>query len=135
MLYEKRKNFSGFEAKIGKFFSKLPLTPNQWTLLSLILALFTFYFLYIENFVLAAISFALAAFFDIVDGNVARTRKVATVKGAYYDTIVDRYVEFLIILALFFIGLPALWLIAYLFGSTMTTYAKAAAREKNLTKD
>lgn len=54
------------------------------------------------------------------------------------DTVVDRYVEFFIIAGLFVAALPAasldarLWLLLYLFGSTMTTYAKAAAREKGL---
>jgi phosphatidylglycerophosphate synthase len=56
------------------------------------------------------------------------------------DTVVDRYVEGIIIIGLLFAGLPdfylpvTAWLFVYFFGAMMTTYAKAAAKEKELTE-
>ena len=97
-----------------------------------------FYFLINQNFLLAAVFFIVSSFFDLIDGSVARVMGMVTKKGAYLDTIVDRYVEVLIIAGLFFCSLPdfmlpvGFWLLAYLFGSTMTSYAKAAAKEKEL---
>jgi phosphatidylglycerophosphate synthase len=75
---------------------------------------------------------------DIIDGAVARYSNQVSKKGAYLDTIVDRYVEFLIILGLLLAHLPHVilpsdvWILIFLFGAMMTTYVKAAAAEKGL---
>jgi len=107
-------------------------------LLSLVPALAAAFFLAKEKFLEAAFFFAFAAFIDLIDGSVARVLGRPTKFGAYLDTITDRYVEFMIILGMFFASLPSFyfsasaWLFLYLFGSMMTTYAKAAASEKKL---
>jgi phosphatidylglycerophosphate synthase len=137
-LYKKRERFNRLSIKVGLVFSRLGLSPNQWTLLTLLPALAAFYFILQQNFVAAFIFFAAAAFFDLIDGSVARVTGKVTKKGAYLDTIIDRYVEFIIILGLFLVPLPGFympatfWLFLYLFGGMMTTYAKAAAKEKEL---
>ncbi len=112
-------------------FSKLPLTPNQWTFFSILPAIASAYFIVNENFLTAALLFGVSAFFDIVDGSVARVTGRVTKRGAYLDTVVDRYVEGVVVFALLF-AFPqlAVWLFLYLFGSMATTYAKAAAKEK-----
>jgi phosphatidylglycerophosphate synthase len=75
---------------------------------------------------------------DLIDGSVARVTGTVSKKGAYLDTVVDRYVEGIIILGLLFAGLPdfylpvTAWLFIYFFGAMMTTYVKAAAKEKEL---
>ena len=80
----------------------------------------------------------LAAFIDVIDGAVARVTGRVTNLGAYIDCITDRYVEFIVILSLLFITLPfflvqsPVWIILIVFGAMMTTYAKAAAKEKEL---
>ena len=138
MISENREKFKSISIKTGLIFGKLPLTPNQWTLFSLIPALLTFYFLLKGSFVFAVIFFAVAAFIDIIDGAVARVQGKTTKKGAYLDTITDRYVELIVFLGLFLIELPFVyfssqfWILLCLFGSVMTTYSKAAAKEKLL---
>ena len=140
MLNQFREQFNGFSIKIGMLFSKVGLTPNQWTLLSILPAIFSFYFLTQFSFLLAALFFGIAVFLDFVDGSVARVTGKVTKFGAYLDTIVDRYIEFLIIVGIFFVPLPdafvshRLWLLFFVFGSIMTTYTKAAAKEKDLVK-
>ena len=137
-LYKKRERFSGFSVKIGIAFAKLRLSPNQWTLFSLIPILIALYFLIREQFLWAALFFIISSFLDLVDGSVARVTGQVTKLGAYLDTIVDRYVEGIIIFGLLFASLPnwvfpvQAWIFLYFFGSLMTTYAKAAAREKDL---
>ena len=134
MLYERQDIFSGIDRRIGKAFGFLP--PNAWTVLSLIVALPVFYFIIREDFILAAAALAAAAFFDKIDGSVARFAGKVTKTGAYLDTITDRYVEFTAVAGLLFISMPQIilpfyaWLFLYLFGSMMTTYAKASAKEK-----
>lgn len=137
-LYKRRMRFSSLSIKIGVIFSRVGLTPNQYTLLTLVLAVITFLFLTQEMFVAAAVFMIMAAFFDFVDGSVARVRAMASRAGAYIDTITDRYVEGIIIFGLLFAALPGFlfpayaWLLLYLFGSMMTTYAKSAAKEKEI---
>ena len=138
MLAENREKFKKIEIKTGEVFSKFGLTPNQYTLISLLFVIISFYFLIKTNLILALIFFLLAAILDFIDGAVARFTKKATKKGAYLDTISDRYVEGIILLGFLFLPLadfllPAkIWIFLAFFGSLMTTYAKAAAKEKEL---
>ena len=141
MLYKRRKHFDSLGKKIGAAFSKLPMSPNQWTCLSLILTLVTLYFFTSHNFIPAAFVFALTAFIDMIDGSVARAAKKVTKFGGYLDSVSDRVIEFLIILGFFSINYPifilpsSLWLLFLFFGAFMSTYARAAAFEKQVYKD
>ena len=139
MLSENREKFKKIEIKTGEFFSKLGLTPNQYTLISLFFAILALYFLIKIDLILALIFFLLATLSDFIDGAVARFTQRETKKGAYLDTICDRYVEGIILLGFLFLPLkgflllPAgIWIFLAFFGSLMTTYAKAAAREKEM---
>jgi len=151
MLEEKRKKFKKIETLIGGIFSKLGLTPNQYTLISLFFVILSFCSLVSVNLILpehinyvlglALIFFLLATILDFIDGAVAKFTQKETKKGAYLDTICDRYVEGVILLGFLFLPLkeffllPAqVWIFLALFGSLITTYAKAAAKEKELTK-
>lgn len=129
MTIIRRENFEWLGVKVGLLFSRLPMGPNAWTLLSLVPAVLTMVFLASRNFSLAAIFFAVAAFADVVDGAVARVTGRVTRKGAYLDTIVDRYVEFLVLFGFLFV-FNQFWVFLALFGSMITTYSKAAAAEK-----
>ena len=138
MLDSHRHLFKWLEKIIAKIFSSLPITPNQYTLIAFLTIFITLYFLIKQNIILAIVFFFISAFLDLVDGAVARNKNMTTKTGAYLDTVVDRYVEGTLLLGMLFLPLPEIFLPAYiwifliLFGSVMTTYAKAAAKEKNL---
>jgi phosphatidylglycerophosphate synthase len=138
MLEEKREKFKKIEKEIGKIFSKLGPSPNQYTLNSIVFGIFCFVSLIYRNFTLALVFFLVSVFLDFVDGAVARYSNRVTKFGAYLDTISDRFVEGLIFLGLLFLPLPKFifeakyWIFLAFFGSLMTTYAKAAAKEKEL---
>lgn len=137
-LYKQRERFKGLSIKIGIFFSKAPLTANQWTILSIVPAIIAAFYLAQQQFLSAAILFLLSAFLDLVDGSVARVTKTTSKLGAYLDTVTDRYIETIIIFGLLFAAIPAfifpaaIWIFAFFFGGMMTTYAKAAAKEKEI---
>ena len=137
-LYKRREKFGGLSIRIGMVFSKLGMSPNQWSLISILPALAAVWFLVKEQFISAALLFIIAAFIDMVDGSVARVTGRVTKFGAYLDTVIDRYVEALIVFGLLFASLPGFhlpayaWIFLYFFGGLMTTYAKAAAKEKEL---
>jgi phosphatidylglycerophosphate synthase len=137
-MYKRREKFSKTSERLGGIFGFLP--ANAYTVLALLLALVSAYFILVQNFIAAAVFFAIAAFLDTVDGAVARYRNQASKRGAYFDTVSDRYMEGIIILALILVPLPSFYLpsyffaAVYLFGSMTITYVKAAAKEKELTK-
>jgi len=139
MLDQKRDLFKNLEKGVGKFFSFLPFTPNQYTVLSILFGFGSFYYLTQRRLLAAIIYFLIAGFLDFVDGAVARHKNMTTKMGAYLDTVVDRYVEGFLLLGMLFLQLPRItfpayiWIFLVLFGSLLTTYAKAAAKEKELT--
>jgi len=138
MLDLYKNKFKKIETTIGKFFSRFPFTPNQYTSTSIVFALAVFYFLIKQNLILALIFFLVAGFLDFIDGAVARYKNISTKFGAYLDTIVDRYVEGFLLFGMLFLPLPKIflpgfcWIFLILFGSFLTTYAKATAKEKEL---
>jgi len=138
MLDQKRNSFKEFSSKIGKFFSNFPITPDQITLSAFLFVFVAFYFLVKQNFILTIIFFLIAGFLDFVDGAVARYRDCSTLEGSYIDTVTDRYVEGILLFGMLFLPLPMVllpsyaWIFLVLFGSIVTTYAKAAAKEKDL---
>jgi phosphatidylglycerophosphate synthase len=137
-FYKNREKFKGLSLSIGRGFSRIGLSPNQWTAVSLIPVIIAVYVLLEGHFIIAGLLFILSSFLDLVDGAVARHTDNATKLGAYLDTIVDRYVEFIIIFGIMLAGIPGFfipayaWIFLYLFGGLMTTYAKAAAKEKEI---
>ncbi len=138
MLYKNRKKYAPFEIRLAAFFGKISKNANFWTLLSLIFAVASAYLITRQSFLFAGLFIAISAMLDVVDGSVARLYGKATNRGAYLDTVSDRYAEAMVIVALIFVPLPsvifppAVWISLLLFGSLMTTYAKAAASEKGL---
>lgn len=138
MLDTKRHWFKDLEKLIGKIFGALPLTPNQYTYLSGVFALFGLWYMIQENLVWAIIFFLVAGGLDFVDGAVARAKNMSSKVGAYLDTVFDRYVEGIIFFGMFFLSLPTViipgqaWVYLAIFGSVVTTYVKAAAKEKDL---
>ncbi len=140
-LFEKAENsqeLKGFRAKIGEIFSRAGLSPNQWTVLTLVAAAIASIFIASGQLVAGALLIIVSGILDLVDGAVARHTGRVTKEGAYIDTVADRYAEFLYILPLVFLNLPGVlisikaWAIIYLAGSLITTYVKAAAKEKEL---
>ena len=128
------KNIKSF---IGQIFSKIPISPNTWTLISLIIAIFGFYALYSKNLLIGIILFSISGLMDAIDGAVAQHRNKKTHLGSYLDGITDRVVEALLLIGLMFFKIPDLYIPGYIwltillfFGSTMTSFAKAYADHK-----
>ncbi|MFA6035484.1 MAG: CDP-alcohol phosphatidyltransferase family protein [Candidatus Micrarchaeia archaeon] len=120
--------------RIGIACSRIPISPNIWTLLSIVPAVVGFYFLTQKQMAYAIVAFAVSAMLDAVDGGVARVTGAVTNLGAYLDGMVDRLVEALLLFGLMFYGvenwlLPGYAWIALLifFGAVMTSYARAYA--------
>jgi archaetidylinositol phosphate synthase len=128
--------------KLAGGLAALGLSPNAWTLLSLVPALAGMMALVDGRLGLGLVLFSLSAFLDIVDGTVARVTHQSTAKGAFLDGVVDRYVELLLYLGLIFylgrgefLNLPyEVWFMLLFFGSLMTTFVRAYADHRGIVK-
>lgn len=129
--------------KLGMLFSRIPLTPNQWTVLSILPAILGFVALaHLHRVDLALLCFAASALIDGIDGGVARVTGSVTSLGAYLDGIMDRIVEALLLFGLMLYGLPDymlpsfVWIALLLFAGTgMTSYARAYADHRKAITD
>ncbi|HNY97564.1 MAG TPA: CDP-alcohol phosphatidyltransferase family protein [Candidatus Pacearchaeota archaeon] len=133
-----RDRFQWLEKWTANVFTKLPLTPNQVTVISIFFALASAYYLYIGDILMGLIMLIISGYLDLVDGAIARAKGLASKTGAYIDTITDRYVEIILLIGMSFLPFDTvifpsyIWIILAISGSLMTTYAKAAAKEKDL---
>ena len=133
---EKTDQLAGGLAALG-------ISPNAWTLISLVPALAGLWALVMHHLALGLVLFALSAFIDIVDGTVARVTNQVTDKGAFIDGVVDRYVELMLYLGLLiyvgrgeFLGLQnEAWIVLLIFGGLMTSFVRAYADHRGIVKD
>jgi len=118
---------------IVNLLASLRVHPNILTLIGLVINIFAMVLFAKGIFVWAAGVIVFAGIFDIVDGEVARRTKRVTKFGAFFDSVIDRYSDLLLLLGLiiwyakidriFYVGLTGLVLI----GSVLTSYTRARA--------
>ena len=114
-------------------FASLRVHPNILTLIGLLINIFATVLFAKGIFTWAALVIMFAGIFDIVDGEVARRTKRETKFGAFFDSVIDRYSDLLLLLGLiiwyakinriFYVGLTGLVLI----GAVLTSYTRARA--------
>lgn len=124
----------GIQLKIGRMLSFVPLSPNQWTVVAVLVAVFAAYEIAIGELVAGLALFAVAGALDMIDGAVARARKQVTKFGGFLDGISDRIVEALFLFSMMFYPLPdilintRIWLALLVFlGTCMPSYVRAYA--------
>ena len=102
------------------------LTPNQVTAMGLGLIILTSaaYVIH-QNALIFGITLIVAFAFDALDGAVARQREMTSKLGGYFDAMVDRYQELIVLGAIAWVA--DLWALALLAfsGAVITSYAKA----------
>jgi CDP-diacylglycerol--glycerol-3-phosphate 3-phosphatidyltransferase len=118
---------------IVNLLASLRVHPNILTLIGLVINIFAMVLFAKGRFGWGALVIMFAGVFDIVDGEVARRTKRVTKFGAFFDSVIDRYSDLLLLLGLiiwyakidriFYVGLTGLVLI----GSVLTSYARARA--------
>src|SRR6266571_2031310 len=113
--------------------SNLHINPNVLTLIGMVINIFATVLFAKGIFAWASLVIMFAGVFDIVDGEVARRTNRETNFGAFFDSVIDRYSDLLLLLGLiiwyakinriFYVGLTGLVLI----GSVLTSYTRARA--------
>src|ERR1041385_9431522 len=113
--------------------ASLGIHPNILTLIGMVINIFAMILFAKGIFTWAALVILFAGIFDMVDGEVARRTKRETKFGAFFDSVIDRYSDLLLLLGLiiwyakinriFYVGLTGLVLI----GAVLTSYTRARA--------
>jgi archaetidylinositol phosphate synthase len=118
-----RKHTKNLVNSIGKLIAKTKLSPNFFSLLSVVFAFITAYFIIKNSYLMAALFLLLTGLLDAIDGAVARASKKATLFGNYFDAVIDRVVEIIIYLG-FALSNFALEAFLALSGGLLLSYAK-----------
>ena len=87
---------------VGKLLAGLPISPNQWTVFSVLLALIAGFLIATNNLFVGLFVFALSSFCDLADGAVARERKMVSKLGGFIDGVCDRFVEAIFLFSFMF---------------------------------
>ncbi len=134
-----------WSVKLGMLFSKIGLSPNAWTLISLVPAVLGFISLAYGGLLLGAALFILSGLIDAIDGAVARVTGAVSSLGAFLDGVIDRYVEMLLYggLLVFLannyapeILMPhTYWLALLIFGGLMPVFVRAYADHRGVVTD
>lgn len=127
------------QESIGKLLAVIPLSPNHWTFLSVVLALAGGVLVAYNELVAGLAFFALAGLFDVIDGAVARARKEVSKLGGFVDGVADRFVEAIFLFSFMFYQLPEIfidakiWLAGVIFlGTCMPSFIRAYADHKEV---
>jgi phosphatidylglycerophosphate synthase len=127
--------------RIGIALSKLRVPANVWTVFILIPAFASLGFLMQNQFLPAAVMFAVAMLIDSIDGAIARVSRKVSHEGVFIDGVVATYVEAFALFGLMAAGLPSLiipawsWAAILLFASISMEYFSSLAKLNNLLKE
>ncbi|MEW5760685.1 MAG: CDP-alcohol phosphatidyltransferase family protein [Candidatus Thermoplasmatota archaeon] len=126
--------------KIGSFL--ITTHPNTMTWLAFIFAVFAGVSFYFTNFygkfflLIASLFIFFNAFFDALDGKVARMRKITSIKGDFLDHVLDRYADIFILGGITFsiycdLRLGLLAILGVLLASYMGTQSQAVGLKRD----
>lgn len=128
---------------IAKTFSKIPVPPNVWTVVSLFAALASGVFFALGRPLLGVIFVMLNSFLDVLDGALARYLNIDSPLGDYLDHVFDRYADMFIVIGILFYGMQVWtcavpsWIIGVfaitgvLLASYLGTQAQAVGLKRN----
>lgn len=128
MLGGNREWARPFTDAVGRAVAATRLSPNALTVLQLLLTLPVAWLLWQGPLVWGALAMGAVASLDFVDGTVARITGRITKAGGYLDSMVDRFVDALLLLPLL-LRYDDTWTwvagSAFLFAMTVTSFARA----------
>jgi CDP-diacylglycerol--glycerol-3-phosphate 3-phosphatidyltransferase len=120
-------------AKIVRAFAAAHINPNVLTAIGFGINVFAAYLFAYGYFRWAGATVILAAIFDLTDGPVARVTERVTPFGGFFDSVVDRYSDLLLLVGLlvYYGRIYRFWYVTLvavaMIGAVMTSYTRARA--------
>ncbi len=134
MLSKARGRTESLVRPIAEALARAGVTPNSLTFLGLAVGLVAAVFFVKGEQLLAGVVLLLCGGFDIIDGAVARAARKVTAFGGVLDSVADRYVDFIILIAIAYAGLAEAglisgwsWVFIAIAGSFMVSYIRSRA--------
>jgi CDP-diacylglycerol--glycerol-3-phosphate 3-phosphatidyltransferase len=119
--------------KLVKVLSRLRINPNILTFTGVLISFWAAFEFGYGHLFRGALVIILAGLFDMLDGEVARVSRSETQFGAFYDSVIDRYSDTIILQGLMvyyarkqMLGYVVLVGVVFM-GTVLTSYAKARA--------
>ena len=116
-----------------KGISKLGVGPNLLTFFGFLITILSAFYLAQGNFFYAGIVIIFSGIFDMLDGRLARITNNVTRFGAFFDSVLDRYSDMILFLALMIYYIKNQQMIYVLLsgivmiGALMPSYTRARA--------
>ena len=133
MLTHLKKRVQSWLTAEAKILHKMGVTPNQVSVMGIFMALLAACFYWAAQYdsfflIIAPILFLLSGFCDALDGVVARLSGEPTVFGGFLDSLLDRYADAFILVAIIISHLcEVFWGSVALVGSLLVSYVRARA--------
>ena len=113
---------------LGKAVGRLGVSPNALSILAALVSVVAALLYLRGNALLGAVVLVISALLDMLDGAVARATGAASRFGAVLDHVLDRYVEYLLVIGIVVGGLATwFWGLFALIGMLLASYSRAAA--------
>ncbi len=119
--------------RVVRFLSFLRVSPNVLTFTGVVISLWAAWNFGFGHFFRGALIVILAGAFDMLDGEVARVTRSETRFGAFYDSVIDRYSDVILLQGLM-VWYARQQMLGYvvlvgvvLVGAVLTPYARARA--------
>ena len=93
------------EEPVADFLSKIRLNPNHITFLGIFSGLGAGFFALNGEFLFAGIMIFLNGFLDLMDGALARKLNLKSKRGAFFDSVADRFNEAIILTGIGILGI------------------------------
>ena len=126
LLNKLRSRVEGFFNALAVYFSKVGLTPNALTALSLAVAsLGPILVLVYKSGLALSLVIVSSGLVDAVDGALARLQGKVSKRGAFLDSFMDRVCEAVFAFSLLGLGFNAYLVVVFLALSYLVSYARA----------
>jgi CDP-diacylglycerol--glycerol-3-phosphate 3-phosphatidyltransferase len=119
--------------KIVRVLTSLRINPNALTFTGVVISLWAAFHYGRGELFAGSLIVILAGLFDMLDGEVARVSRTVTPFGAFYDSVIDRYSDIILLQGLMVwyarqhrLGYVVLVGVVFM-GAVMTSYARARA--------
>lgn len=128
--------FHWFIQPVERLIFRSKLTPNHLTLLALCCCVGAGLAIATRHLATAGWLYVISGGLDILDGRLARHKKISTRSGAFLDSVTDRWGELFVFSGFAWFLRDSYWLLAVLMamgGSVMVSYTRARGESLNVT--
>ena len=138
MLTKLKQRAQQWFAAEAKLLHKLGLSPNHVSILGIVFAVLSAitYWQWEHHpllLILAPVLMLVSGFLDALDGALARLYGEATKFGGFFDSLLDRYADGIVLCGIILGGLTEVsWGLAALVGSMLVSYARARAEAEGV---